>query len=891
MSRIIVKNLPVNLTERELKQHFSTRGEVTDIKLAKTASGKSRKFAFIGFRESDQATSAVSFFDGSYLKTSKLVVEIAKRVGDESLQNNKNKQSNNDEKDEKTIKSKPGIKSNKSEINNKQKKDKLKDEFMSTMKGGKSKGTAAWANDGDADGYQNIPANNIMPEDTDEEESDNDDNNDDVNDFTTKPKRKENKSDSSSSSDSDDDDDDDDKEEGVEIKSAEMSDMDFLRSKIVQKADLSDSDDGASVDGKKDKDNGNDSDSDGSSSSDSDSDSDSSSDSSSDSDSDGGDDQKTMEVGEETLEEEVEEQEQEEEEDDLEASGRLFLRNLPYTCTEDDIVALFESFGEVRVVHVPIDEMKRSKGYGFVTFMFPEEAEKALNALDGSSFQGRLLHILPAKSETKKVESSNVSPAYMKGMSEFQIKREETRKKQAQNGDMKGQNTSYLRTSAAVNSLAGEHGVDAGELIDVANQTGGEVALRVALSETHVLQQNTEFFKSHGVDTNLLFGTSNDDDGKTQSKEKSRRSTRTIMVKNLPNDAVEDEVSGLFLRHGVLTSFLLPDSKTVAVVQFSESSEARSAFRALAYRRYKHVPLYLEWLPDSVIDSSKATATQKVPMGKTNTNAMVKAALEDTADDNADNTTSSVEQTCVYVKNLNFNTTEDSLRMHLRTLGIQADYDVRAISLPKNNYNSNQNSGFGFIEFLTQGRAKGAIKALHGSTIEGHVLEAKLSGKKLSSTSNATEMNAKDAAIAKKLENHKLLVRNVAFQATEKEIRALFENFGVVKRVRIPKKAGGNHRGFAFVDFTSPAEALSAKTSLASTHFYGRHLVIEWASEELTGNEDIAAMRKRVADDALKLARVQSRQNKRKANDNDGEGGGGGGIDGNGDDPDLEFHL
>merc|ERR1711871_836242 len=145
--------------------------------------------------------------------------------------------------------------------------------------------------------------------------------------------------------------------------------------------------------------------------------------------------------------------------------------------------------------------------------------------------------------------------------------------------------------------------------------------------------------------------------------------------------------------------------------------------------------------------------------------------------------------------------------MHLRTLGIQVDYDIRAISLPKNQYNSKQNSGFGFIEFLTQGRASGAIKSLHGSTIEGHVLEAKLSGKKLSSTSNTAE-NARDADIAKKLENHKLLVRNVAFQASEKEIRALFENFGVVKRVRIPKKAGGNHRGFAFVDFTSPAEAL-----------------------------------------------------------------------------------
>lgn len=49
--------------------------------------------------------------------------------------------------------------------------------------------------------------------------------------------------------------------------------------------------------------------------------------------------------------------------------------------------------------------------------------------------------------------------------------------------------------------------------------------------------------------------------------------------------------------------------------------------------------------------------------------------------------------------------------------------------------------------------------------------------------------------------NNKLIVRNVAFQASKAEIRDLFSAFGSVKRVRIPKKMGGEHRGFAFVDF------------------------------------------------------------------------------------------
>ena len=48
--------------------------------------------------------------------------------------------------------------------------------------------------------------------------------------------------------------------------------------------------------------------------------------------------------------------------------------------------------------------------------------------------------------------------------------------------------------------------------------------------------------------------------------------------------------------------------------------------------------------------------------------------------------------------------------------------------------------------------------------------------------------------------NWKLIVRNLAFQATKNELRQLFSAFGSVKKVRIPKKMGGNHRGFAFVD-------------------------------------------------------------------------------------------
>lgn len=85
-------------------------------------------------------------------------------------------------------------------------------------------------------------------------------------------------------------------------------------------------------------------------------------------------------------------------------SGRLFLRNLSYACSEEDLQTLFEKFGPLTETYLPLDKLSnKPTGIGFVTFMMPEHAVKAHNELDGKVFQGRLLHILPSKvKETKK---------------------------------------------------------------------------------------------------------------------------------------------------------------------------------------------------------------------------------------------------------------------------------------------------------------------------------------------------------------------------------------------------------------------------------------------------------------------------------------------------------
>ena len=67
-----------------------------------------------------------------------------------------------------------------------------------------------------------------------------------------------------------------------------------------------------------------------------------------------------------------------------------------------------------------------------------------------------------------------------------------------------------------------------------------------------------------------------------------------------------------------------------------------------------------------------------------------------------------------------------------------------------------------------------------------------------------------------KQKSSKILVRNVPFEATQKELRELFGTFGELKTVRLPKKLSGTgpHRGFAFIDFLTKQDAKVSKDKI-----------------------------------------------------------------------------
>ena len=75
----------------------------------------------------------------------------------------------------------------------------------------------------------------------------------------------------------------------------------------------------------------------------------------------------------------------------------LYVGNLPFSATEDEIRALFEQYGNVERVNLITDrETGRPRGFGFVE-MDGADASEAISALDGAQFGGRTLKVNEAK--------------------------------------------------------------------------------------------------------------------------------------------------------------------------------------------------------------------------------------------------------------------------------------------------------------------------------------------------------------------------------------------------------------------------------------------------------------------------------------------------------------
>lgn len=550
--------------------------------------------------------------------------------------------------------------------------------------------------------------------------------------------------------------------------------------------------------------------------------------------------------------------------DELMETGRLFLRNLSYSVTESDLRTLFSPFGTISEIHLPIDEFGKSKGFAYVSFMFPAHALAAQRTLDGEFFLGRLLHILNGRPKPeKKSEWEKLQEMGDDALKNVTYKKKKELEMQAKAGTKKDQqswNMLFLRSDTVTDAIATKYGINKSDILDTTNDVSSSsstgMAVRLALAESTLISETKSFLSSHGVDIQVF----------DQPKSETQRSKTCLLIKNLPPNTELDELRRLFGKHGSLGHVVMPPSKTICLLEFIEERDALKAFKALAYKKFKFVPLYLEWAPKGTfgLDGDSSNTTTKV--GGSGVVEGKKSMVDDVDENEERHGKSSSESCTIYVKNLNFDTTNESLKTLFTTIGplrsctIQTKKNTR--QRPGMNDPSVLSMGYGFVEFRSSNDATKALQQLQGIQLDNHALELKLSSRGTTSSTASTAKPRTPSAVAhvaasaasgstsstgSAAPSSKLLVKNVPFETTARELRELFSAFGTIQRIRLPKKFGQlGHRGFAFIDFGSKAEAKNAMENVKHSHLYGRHLVIEYAAASIEqDSQDVEGLRKK----------------------------------------------
>ncbi len=84
--------------------------------------------------------------------------------------------------------------------------------------------------------------------------------------------------------------------------------------------------------------------------------------------------------------------------DVIEMANKLYIGNLPYSTTSEELQQAFSQAGAVSEAIVMMDKMTgRSRGFGFVTMGSDEDAQKAIEMFNGKDFGGRAIVVNEAR--------------------------------------------------------------------------------------------------------------------------------------------------------------------------------------------------------------------------------------------------------------------------------------------------------------------------------------------------------------------------------------------------------------------------------------------------------------------------------------------------------------
>lgn len=467
---------------------------------------------------------------------------------------------------------------------------------------------------------------------------------------------------------------------------------------------------------------------------------------------------------------------------------RLYVTNLPYSVTNEDLAQVFSKIGKVESAKI-IVKNNQSCGYGFINFEDENSSIRAIHELDKKNIFGRPIGLSQCRKSTNPA-ISNIDKKVEAEKSSF--KKLKKQKLLERLHDDVNWNSSFLNPNTILERISEKLGVSKKALLD--NEIENPAVIKT-ICEKEILDEVYEYLVANNVNISVF----------KNPKQSAQKSKTIILIKNLPFKTKSQKIEDLLSQYGRVENFLITPNRAIAIVEYQDADHANNAFNTLGDYVYQGTPLYLEWAPLGLY--TEAVLGKREMMDEKAVEADVKEDVK-------------TNENVVYIKNLNLTTTENEVEEML------ISSDLKDFKFVKIIRKDGKSMGYGFVEFESSENAEKMIKKYQGFILQNHSLKLSISRPK-----NKEKETEKKEVNLNQIKTDKLVIKNLPFQTNKQELISLIKGIVNAKNIRLPQKTDGSLKGFAFVQFGSIDEAAGAYEALQNLHFYGRKLVLEFAKE------------------------------------------------------------
>lgn len=351
-------------------------------------------------------------------------------------------------------------------------------------------------------------------------------------------------------------------------------------------------------------------------------------------------------------------------------TNRLFVTNIAYETTDEELEEFFSKYGEVVDAHLPMDTVaQRAKGYAIITFASPDSVEAALS--EAVVMKGRHLQLKRGEEVPEHLRRKNEVPdddESFKDKKKRLLKEEKPR----------SWNALFLNKDTIVEATAAMLGFTKAQIM---NPESNDLATRRAIAESQLTNDTRAMFEQAGID---LAAFENPD----------YKPSRTLIIaKNLKYKVTEEEIKNMFAAYGSLVRFIYPPTHGSVLVEYARPEDARKAFKALNYHHVLDQPMLLQWAPAGATGS--ADAQEEEGDGGFVQRRSRTSELE-----------AKLKTTTLMMKNVPFKATKKELYDIVNTYA-----RVKGIRMPKKADESGHR-GFAFLDFNTKQEAAQALENL-----------------------------------------------------------------------------------------------------------------------------------------------------------------------------------